>query len=322
MDNQSIGTVGTTKSKSSTSRTSSRGRSKERLIPKAPLMGIEELQEENQRLMMQIERERQRSKRLSKKLKELKEQSNSEDNDDNSGEEIFVNNNSNQVNLKEELKRKDNRIAELEQLVSSLRRTSSQRGLDCDSSNHDSLASLGSHRSKGSDAIWNRLQTQLNETREELSRTEELLRAQTANLLLQTNRVEELEQELKTNGIDSIRSLREKCNLLTEEKKELESRLQTDRRELEDRLQKKDEALIYFRNELQKLKQTNVDPQRSLVHASSQHSFMDGASTHSTQSSTVQRAFGGISHLVSPALWSKEKVSIDRNSLDTPKLDL
>lgn len=206
-------------------------------------------------------------------------------------------------------------------MVSSLHRNSSQRGLDVDSSNHDSLASVGSHRSRGSDAIWNRLQSQLNDTREELARTEELLRAQTANVLLQTNRVEELEQELKTNGIDSIRSLKEKCTLLQAEKKELETKLQTERRDFEDRLQKKDEALIYFRNELQKLKQTNVDTQRTLAHASSQQSFLEGASAHSSQSSTVQRAFGGISHLVSPALWSKDKVTLDKNALDGPKLD-
>ncbi len=349
-----------------TNKKSSRGRSKERLVNhQKSELGLEELQEENERLLIQIERERQRSKRLCKKIKELKVYENLHDNENENNNDNNKNKNNNhdnngmptttyteeQVriftfevikrwhrvilltdsfilsdfvhtqNLKDELSRKDNRIAELERMVSSLKRSSSERGLDVDSSNHDSLASIGSHRSKGSDAIWNRLQTQLSETREELARTEELLRAQTANLILQSNRVEELEQELKTNGIDTIRNLRDKSNLLQEEKKELESKLQTDRRDFEDRLQKKDEALIYFRNELQKLKQTSVDTQRSLVHSSSQASLLDGISTHSAQSSTVQRAFGGISHLVSPALWSKDKVSLDKNAIDGPKLN-
>ena len=225
--------------------------------------------------------------------------------------------------------RKEDRIVELERLVSTLKTASKQSDYELEGSNHDSIGSFGSCRSnRGNDAIWHRLQTQLNETREELTRTEELLRAQTANLLLKAQRVEELEDELQTNGVDTIRILKEKCNLLQEENNELETRLNMERREFEDRMQKKDEAIIYFRNELQKIKQQgNVDLQRTLVHAASQHSMLDGTSSHSTQthqssSSTVQRAFGGLTQLVSPALWSKDKVTLDRRgSMEPPRLD-
>lgn len=333
------------------SRSRSRSRSSERLpngkdatgtattknggIPQTLEEQVEELRDENILLQQQVERERQRSKRLTKKLKELKTQV--EETNGHADTPITTSptptttNNTNAKDpqiqeLKHELERKVDRIVELERLVSSLKTTSKHSDYDLDvvGSNHDSIGSIGSCRSssRGNDAIWHRLQTQLNETREELTRTEELLRAQKASLFLQTRRVEELEEELKTNGVDAIRILKEKCNLLQEENKELETKLSAERRDFEDRMQKKDEAIIYFRNELQKLKQQgNVDLQRTLVHAASQHSLLDTTSSHSTQSSTVQRAFGGFTQLVSPALWSKDKVNVDRNSLEAPRLD-
>lgn len=301
---------------------------------------VEELRDENVQLQQQMERERQRSKRLSKKLKDLRTQletttttmGDADDTPVTTPTHTNSNSNDQQIqDLKHELERKDDRIVELERMVSSLKAASSkQSDYDLDGSNHDSIGSIGSCRStsnKANDAIWHRLQTQLNETREDLSRTEELLRAANANVFLKASRVEELEEELKTNGVDAIRILKEKCNLLEEENQELETRLNSERRDFEDRMQKKDEAIIYFRNELQKLKQQgNVDLQRTLVHAASQHSLhhLDAASSHSTHtqsSSTVQRAFGGLTQLVSPALWSKDKVTMDRNSLETPRLD-
>lgn len=218
-----------------------------------------------------------------------------------------------------QLRRKDRRIAELERLAERSGHSGgdNNKGEFNNSSGHDSFESLTSMGSNngGSDAIWNRLQVQLNEAREELAQKEEVLQTQTANLQLKTDRVAELEEELAQQGQTAITKLRDEVKQLQKEKKEFHDQLQTERRESEDRIQKKDEALIYFRNELQKLKETSFDEQRSLVSAS-QHS------TTSQNSTTVQRAFGGISSLVSPALWNnKERVNMDNASISTPRLD-
>jgi len=208
--------------------------------------------------------------------------------------------------LKKLLQQKEKRITELEHL------SDSKNTLDWSTaSGHDSHGSLGSI---GGDAIWNRLQAQLNETRAELAKKEDQLVATATNLALQKSRVAELEVELETHGQSTILKLRGEVQQLTTEKKELSDQLQSERREAEDRIQKKDEALIYFRNELQKLKQTSVHDQRAMLNASTH-------STSSDTSSTVQRAFGGFSSLVSPSRWSKDRVNMDNASIATPRME-
>ena len=227
--------------------------------------------------------------------------------------------------LRRQLKDKDRRIEELERKLEGMDAVT--RSFDDGmSTGNDSFGSLNSAKSGVGDAIWRRLQTQLNEARAELANKDDLLLAKTASLQLQNARVAELENELKNvGGNDTFKKLKDDCRQLREEKKSLEDQLQAERKEVDDRMQQKNEALAYFRSELQKLKQTQGnDLQRTLIRTSSQHSLpFDTSSVHSsgTASSTVQRAFGGLGSLVSPTLWSKDKADIDARSVTTPRLD-
>lgn len=226
--------------------------------------------------------------------------------------------------MRQQLKEKIRRIAELERQIDGA--DPYNRSLeDVFNSSQNTNGSVGSGMKSTGDPIWQRLQKHLDEAREELAVKEELLRTHMANLVLQTDRVAELEYELRETGSDIVKKLRDECKQLREEKKGLEDQIQLERKEAEDRMQKKDEALVYFRNELQKLKETPItnDPQRALLDASrhSRQQLMDDSSVHSTASSTVQRAFGGLSSFVSPKGWGRNSVDMDTRSIATPKLD-
>lgn len=183
---------------------------------------------------------------------------------------------------------------------------------------NDSVGSIGSSKS-GGDAIWNRLQALLNQTRADLAEKEELLQAQTASLMLQTHRVEELERELELQSSTTVKKYKDECLQLQDEKEDLEKQLLEERREAEEKMRKKDESLAYFRDELMKLKQ--AESQRNLSSGASVHSNNPlDSSSHSA--SSVTRAF---SALVSPSLWSKDKVVVNggaASSIASPRIDL
>lgn len=206
--------------------------------------------------------------------------------------------------MKMQLQDKDKKIQELTSFL--------EGANEIGNSSTGSIGSIGSVRSSN-DAIWHRLQVLLNQTREELAEKEQLLKSQTANLALQTDRVAELEKELSDRENTSVNKWKEECKQLEAAKNEAEQALQAERKENEDRIQKRDDALVYFRNELFKMKQ---ESKRNLL-LDSQHStpstpvYTKPPDSPSAISATksVRSAFDGISSLVSPSLWSKEKVN-------------
>lgn len=213
---------------------------------------------------------------------------------------------------------KDKRIAELQRLVDG-------DGIDAFSSNDSvGVGSVHSSRSAntGGDAIWSRLQVLLNQTRAELAEKEEHLKASNANLALQKDRVATLEKELEDRGSNTIKKLKDECKKLEDEKRQLEYDLEKERKDAEEKIRKKDEALVYFRNELFKLKQSSSQGMSQRSISNGQHisatAPLESPSTHSQ--SSVSQAFGGITALVAPSLWSKPDENA-ASTIATPRLD-
>jgi chromosome segregation ATPase len=215
--------------------------------------------------------------------------------------------------LREQLRQRDRRIADLERQVDG--KDPFNRSLN---SSSGSLGSIRSEEKASGDAIMQRLQTQLDEAHEELKSKDELLQTQSASLQLQTHRVAELEYELKKISEDTLQELKDEVQKLQDDKKSLEDQIQAERKESDERMKKKDEAVIFFQNELTKMKMNpgGNDPQRALLESSVHSRRNLDDSMHSTASATVHRAFGGLG-----ALFGKEKVESDALSIVTPRME-
>jgi hypothetical protein len=231
--------LGTTTPATTTS-TNNKTRGKNDLLPPLPLtsasthsalstVGTEERE-------LEISTEREKNKKLLKKLKLLKKQLKGYENDKDDDDD---NDNDEEDSDKHSHGRSDS-SATIKQL---------QAQLDAKDRRIDELES-------GTDAaIFVRLEYQLEEARRQLSEKDLLLQAQMSNLILQADRVKTLEIQLKKHYDETVPDLRNEVDQLTTEKAHLLHQLESERQDHLARLQQKDETILEYRDELDRLRE-------------------------------------------------------------------